>query len=281
VTFHLRDLKTIDDCRQVAALEKDVWRYPDPEDVVPPPVLMVSVKRGGILIGAFDDEERMAGFVYSLPGIKNGRAMQWSHMLGVLEQHRGSGVGYELKLAQRNRALAMGMDLIEWTFDPLQAANAHLNFRKLGVTADEYAENIYGDSSSILHRGTPTDRLIVQWRIADGDVASRLDGALRLRSRKTGEADIRDAVPVNVTRNEGEWLTCERYDLGRTEPRLTIEIPASFTKMQVDATPLAAEWRTATRALFSTYFARGYRALDFTLDRAAGRGWYSLSREAR
>lgn len=268
--FHLRDLTTIEDCRQVAALEKDVWGYSDAEDVVPPPVLIVSVKRGGILVGAFDDGGGMVGFVYSLPGIKNGRTMQWSHMLGVLDRHRGTGLGYDLKLAQRARALSMGMDLIEWTFDPLQAANAHLNFRKLGVVADEYEENIYGDSSSALHRGTPTDRLIVQWQIASDRVASRL-------RRGGGAADIRDATPLNSTRDAGGWLACERYDLSCTEPRVAIEIPTSFTAMQREATAVAAGWRTATRALFSTYFERGYRAVDFTLDRAAGRGWYVLT----
>ena len=266
MTFHLRDLKTIEECRQVAALEKEVWAYPDAEDVVPPPVLIVSVKRGGILIGAFDEDDRMAGFVYSLPGLKDGRVMQWSHMLGVLEQHRRSGLGYDLKLAQRARALAMGIDLIEWTFDPLQTANAHLNFRKLGVCAGEYAENVYGESSSALHRGTPTDRLIVQWRIAE--------------ARQEPYADIAGMYAVNVTRNEDGWLACERYDLGRAEPTLRLEVPASFTRMQQDATALAAGWRIATRALFSTYFGRGYRAVDFELDRAAGRGWYVLSREA-
>ena len=269
--FQLRDLKTIEDCRLVAALEKEIWGYPDPEDVVPPPVLIVSVKRGGVLIGAFDDRGQMAGFVYSLPGIRDGRAMQWSHMLGVLAEHRGSGLGYDLKLAQRDRTLAMGLDLIEWTFDPLQAANAHLNFRKLGVTSDEYVENIYGDSSSALHRGTPTDRLIVQWRIANAGVTLPPD--------QGADAAVTSAARLNVTRVEGRWLACEAYDLGRTESRLAIEVPMAFTHMQRDATPLAAGWRIATRALFSTYFKSGYRAVDFKLDRGAGRGWYLLERQ--
>ena len=91
--------------------------------------------------------------------------MQWSHMLGVAPTARDSGLGTRLKLAQREAAIAMGLELIEWTFDPLQALNAHFNFAKLGVVVEEYEENIYGESSSPLHRGAPTDRFVAAWRI--------------------------------------------------------------------------------------------------------------------
>src|SRR5262249_18405096 len=143
--------------------------------------LTISVKRGGILIGAFEagaereaSAERMIGFVYSLPGIKHGKPTQWSHMLGVLDAFRRDGIGRQLKLLQRERALAMGLDLIEWTFDPLQAMNAHLNFERLGVVAEEYEENIYGESTSPLHFGNPTDRLVAEWRLRDPHVERRL-----------------------------------------------------------------------------------------------------------
>ena len=108
----------------------------------------------------------MVGFAFSIVGVKDGQPTQWSHMMGVLPEYRRQGLGRELKLAQRERALAGGFDLMEWTFDPLQALNAHLNFAKLGVVCDEYGVNIYGESSSALHRGTPTDRFVVQWNIA-------------------------------------------------------------------------------------------------------------------
>ena len=105
---------------------------------MPVPIFVVTVKRGAILIGALDDSGVMVGFVYSIAGLKDGRPMQWSHMLGVLDSHRNSGLGHDLKLAQRQRALAMGLDLIEWTYDPMQAFNAHLNFRKLGVVVEAF-----------------------------------------------------------------------------------------------------------------------------------------------
>src|SRR5687767_12021383 len=175
--MNIRPLTTLDDCRKVAQLERIVWGYTDAEDVVPPPVLIVSIKRGGILLGAFDDDGAMQGFVYSIPAIKDGRASQWSHMLGVMPGARGCGLGVQLKLAQRDAALAMGLDLIEWTYDPLQAVNAHLNFSRLGVVAQEYEENIYGASTSPLHAVSPTDRLIAAWRLRTPHVERRIAAA--------------------------------------------------------------------------------------------------------
>src|SRR5918992_5765013 len=119
----IRALTTIEECRAVAALEREIWEYPDAEDVVPAVVMIVSIKRGGILLGGFDDEDTLVGFVYSLAGVKAGRLMQWSHMLGVLPAARDSGLGARLKLAQRRAAVTQGIELIEWTFDPLQALN--------------------------------------------------------------------------------------------------------------------------------------------------------------
>ena len=269
----VRDLTTIDECRRVVELEKLVWGYTDAEDVVPIPILIVTVKRGGVLIGAFDDSETMVGFVYSLPGLKNGKPMQWSHMLGVLDGYRNSGLGHVLKLEQRTRTLAMGLDLIEWTFDPLQALNAHLNFRKLGIIVEEYEENIYGDSSSPLHRGSPTDRFVAQWLIASPHVAHLIAPARQpvVPVTRTSEPAL-----INTTRRIGEWRSCESVDLTRAEPRLWVEIPTGFTELQAKDPNLARSWRFATREIFTTYFGRGYHAVDFTLDRENRRGRYLL-----
>ena len=199
----IRPLTTIDECRKVAELEKSVWGYSDAEDVVPPPILIVSIKHGGILLGAFDDAGEMKGFVYSMAAVKEGRPTQWSHMLGVAPDARDSGLGEALKLAQREQALRMDIDLIEWTFDPLQAVNAHFNFAKLGVVVHEYEENVYGESSSPLHRGTPTDRFVAQWALSTPHVQRRISPAGRTRVR---DSSVMAAVVVNPSRTAGEWL---------------------------------------------------------------------------
>ncbi|HET7220056.1 MAG TPA: hypothetical protein VFJ02_18495 [Vicinamibacterales bacterium] len=273
--MNIRPITTIDDCRQVAALERSVWGYTDAEDVVPPPVLIVSVKRGGILLGAFDDDGAMKGFVYSLPAVKDGRLAQWSHMLGVVEDARSSGVGVMLKLAQRQAALDIGVDLIEWTYDPLQAVNAHLNFARLGIVVEEYEENIYGESSSPLHGGTPTDRFVALWRIREPHVERRLQAAGRpiVRDGSLGQAPL-----VNPSIGTGgPGLRPGTIDLSQDARRLLVEIPCGFSQMLATDVALALEWRLATRAVFEHYFARGYRAVDFFLARDAGRGHYLLA----
>jgi predicted GNAT superfamily acetyltransferase len=269
----IRPLTTIEDCRAVAALEKIVWGYTDAEDVVPPPVLIVSIKRGGILLGAFDDRGDMKGFVYSIPALKNGRLCQWSHMLGVVPEARAAGLGRKLKLAQRQAALEMGIDLIEWTYDPLQAANAHLNLSKLGAIVEEYEENIYGDSSSPLHRGTPTDRFVAEWRLREPHVERRVAPGDGLSMRDTS---VNDAPVVNPSAAGAPWPAPGPPDLSLSARRLLVEIPTGFGDLQARDPDLALAWRMATRKIFQTYFARGFRAVDFFLAREARKGQYLL-----
>jgi predicted GNAT superfamily acetyltransferase len=272
-SISIRNLSTYEEFKQVLALERQVWGFSDPYDMVPPVVFTITVKRGAILLGAFDERDRMIGFCYSLVGMKAGKVLQWSHMTGVLPEYRG-GLGLRLKLAQRERALALGYDLIEWTFDPLQAMNAHLNMAKLGCVAEEYHRNVYGESTSDLHKGTPTDRLVAQWHIAEPHVVRRLDGARDLRIRAL---DAADAPLVNRTAMAGVWRTCASIDLNLDVARFWLEIPTGFTDMQQHAPELAMQWRMHTREIFETYFKRGYRVVDFVLDREAGFGRYLLA----
>ena len=273
--IRIRDLKTIDDFRRVVDLEHAVWGYTDSADTVTVPVFIFTVKRGATLIGAFDADDRMVGFAYAVVGMKDGRPMLWSHMTGVLPDYRG-GLGYRLKLEQRVRALAQGYELIEWTFDPMQAMNAHLNFAKLGGVVEEYAENFYGESTSALHRGTPTDRLVVSWRIGDPHVVRRLEQTpgLQARSHEVGEAPV-----ANVTAIDGEWRVVKSLDLSVVERRVWVEIPTGFTQMQQQAPERALQWRLHVRQMFQAYFAKGYRAVDFVLQRDAGFGRYLLVRK--
>jgi predicted GNAT superfamily acetyltransferase len=275
--YTIRDLKTLDDCKRVVELEKVVWGYSDAEDVVPVAILIVSVKRGGILIGAFDRADRIVGFVYSLAAFKNGVPTQWSHMLGVLPEARDGGLGARLKLEQRQRALAMGIRLIEWTYDPMQALNAHLNFAKLGVVVTDFVQNVYGDSSSPLHQGAPTDRFIAEWQLDAPEVERRIARALPM-GRSSEEADVADVAVVNRTADGVRWLTCESVDLDRTEPRLLVEIPLGFSEMLSQDPGLALDWRMKTRAVFTSYLSRGYRVVDFFLERSHARGRYLLTR---
>lgn len=275
--LRFRDLHTADEFRHVMDLEQQVWGFTDLNDMVTLPVFTITVKRGAILIGAYDEMDRMVGFVYSIVGMKPPRqVLQWSHMLGVLPEYRNSGLGRALKLAQRDKALAQGYELIEWTYDPLQAMNAHLNFAKLGVVAEEYHRNVYGESTSVLHKGTPTDRLVAQWWIAKPHVERRVAPGETIPV--TTDA-LAEAAPINTTHAAEAWLANSDIHLARDERRLALEIPMGFTEMQREAPALALEWRLQTREIFESYFRRGYRVVDFFLDRPRHRGRYLFAKK--
>ncbi len=266
-----RDLVTLDDFTRVVELEKRIWGLENGDDVVPLPVLAVSVRRGAVLVGAFSGPE-MVGFVYSIPAVHQGRLSHWSHMLGVSAPYRGSGLGHQLKVVQRERVLRMGIDLVEWTYDPLLALNAHLNFARLGVVVAEYEENVYGASASPLHGDLPTDRFVAQWWIQTDRVAARLAGA------RPGPPPP-DAVPVNSVKLVGRWGACRDVVLDSNAPHLLVRVPTAFAGMLEGAPDLAREWRNQTRTIFTTYLARGYRAVEFLFDKSEGKGSYLLTSE--
>lgn len=274
-TIPIRDLTSIEEFRQVVDLEREIWGYTDNADMVGVPVFIFTVHRGAKLIGAVDSSGKMVGFAYAVVGMKGGKPMLWSHMACVLPEYRG-GLGYRLKLEQRQRALADGYDLVEWTFDPMQAMNAHFNFAKLGGVVEEYAVNFYGESTSALHRGTPTDRIVLSWNITAPHVVRRVEetSALRARAHEVTEAPI-----VNTTVMDDEWRKTKKIDLTCKDRRIWIEIPTGFTEMQQRAPERALAWRLDVRQMFEAYLAKGYRAVDFVLQRDAGFGRYLLAKD--
>jgi len=182
--IRISDIDQPAEMRAVEELQKEVWGIPD-LDVVPLTHLVAAKEAGGVLIGAFDGDT-LVGFVYGFPSFEHGQAAHHSHMLAVKPAYRNLDLGRRLKLAQRDRVKAQGIELISWTFDPLQSLNAHFNFNKLGVIADRYLPDFYGeDAASFLHQ-TGTDRLWVSWFI----------------SRKRREATLdQDHVTIEIPSN--------------------------------------------------------------------------------
>ena len=163
--IHIQSFTTLEEFDYCVALEEAVWGY-DPADMIPRRVFLLASRIGGQVLGAFDSNQPGTppiGFAMALPAYRNGHAYLHSHMVGVLPQHRNRGVARALKLAQRDDALARGIDLMEWTFDPLEIKNAHLNIAKLGAIVRRYKHNFYGPSSSPLQGGLPTDRVYAEW----------------------------------------------------------------------------------------------------------------------
>lgn len=271
--MEIRDITTLDDCRAVVGVQEQVWGADS--EVVPSSLLVASIKRGGILVGAYAGGA-LVGFVWSLPGWRDGERLHWSHMLGVVPGARGSRIGEALKWAQRDRAIAQNVRLIEWTFDPLQARNAHLNLHRLGSVAGTFLANVYGSMHGPLHRGTPTDRLIAEWWIDRPHVVRRRDVAAPALVARSHE--IRAAPAAIGVRREGGWDVCGEVRTDLDEPRVLVPIPARFNDMQAAATDVALAWRRATAEVFPAYFSRGYVAVDFFLDREMGSGAYLLAR---
>src|ERR1700757_1474106 len=173
-------------------LQIENWGY-DSSDIIPRKAFLVAQKIGGQVVGAFDTSlpgaspqggpESLIGFAMSLPGVKTGigepRPYLHSHMLAVRERYRNRGLGAKLKLEQRREALSRNIHNMEWTFDPLEIKNAHLNIHKLGAIIRSYLVNFYGVSSSRLQGGLPTDRLVAEWQLNSPWVAAILEGRPR------------------------------------------------------------------------------------------------------
>src|SRR5713101_3591552 len=175
-------------------LEREVWMSAD-IDVVPIPLFVVAAETGGQVLGAFHGND-LVGFTMSIAGWRNRKPFLHSHMTAVSDAHRDLGIGRQLKLFQRADALARGIALIEWTFDPLVTKNAYFNFMRLGAIARRYLPNVYGITTSPLHGSLPTDRLVAEWHL-------RSKRVLRILAGKPAYAPalkrgVRITVPSNM-----------------------------------------------------------------------------------
>jgi predicted GNAT superfamily acetyltransferase len=173
-------------------LQQRIWRYA-PIDTVPDQIFIVAKKTGGQVMTAYDGDTPV-GFALAFAAMREGLSYLHSHMVGVVEEYQNRGVGRLLKLAQREDALERGIDLIEWTFDPLQLKNAHFNIERLGAIVRHYIPNLYGRTSSPLHAGLPTDRLVAEWWVR----SQRVEAVLADRPRVMGSDCERIAIPASI-----------------------------------------------------------------------------------
>lgn len=260
VTF--RPLSSLPDYEACIELQRRTWGR-DFSDVVPLSILKVTQKAGGIAAGAFSRGGEMLGFVYGLAGYEDGRPFHWSHMLAVDPAARDLGLGTRLKLYQREALLPLGIEEVRWTFDPLEARNAHLNFNHLGAGVAEYVEDMYaGELFSDLAKGIGTDRFIVSWKIA----SERVTRALADR-RAGSEVPFREAPVMNPSNMEADLPEA---------PRVRVEIPENVQALKEEDLDAAAAWRASTRRAFEHYLAQGYQVETFYRDPSGKRCFYGL-----
>ena len=239
----IRKCEGIDELNACVTLQKEVWQFDD-VDLIPLRMFVVSQKIGGQVIGAFNGRE-MVGFAFSIPGSRAGHAYLHSHMLAVRSSFRNHGLGRRLKLAQRDDAIAKGYELLEWTFDPLEIKNAHLNLSRLGAITRRYSVNHYGFSSSPLQGGLPTDRLVAEWWIT----SKRVVNLLEKKQPPQFQVEPRIEVPAQV------------YDW----------------KASPDTRQQAADVQKRNREMFHSSFSQGLIVLGYERD-AQENGAFLLGR---
>ena len=264
----IREIDELAEIRAVEELQKEAWGLPD-LDVVPLTQLVAAKEAGGVLIGAFDGE-MLVGFVYGFPSFERGELAHHSHMLAVKPAYRNYDLGRRLKLAQREHVIAQGIDLISWTYDPLQSLNAHFNFGKLGVLADRYFLNFYGeDAASFLHQ-TGTDRLWVSWLVSSERVKERISGVSYSIPSNLGPPLVQVEADDSSRRND--------FAGGLAQDHAVIEIPSN-----IDALPreTGLRWREDTRWAFTEALKAGYFVDAFVRETRGDKriGKYILSRK--
>lgn len=200
-SLQIRQLDTLPQFSEVVALQQEIWGFQDVE-LLPRRLFVVATKIGGQVLGGYD-RDKLVAFCLCIPGLKpGGRPYLYSHMLGVLGPYRNTGLGRRMKLVQREFALASSLDLIEWTFDPLELKNAFFNIEKLGATVRRFVHNQYGTTSSHLHGGLPTDRLIAEWHLRSLRAIEALGTE---NARRTPDANtLRIEVPANIAEIRSE-----------------------------------------------------------------------------
>ncbi len=252
----IRPFASLEEYEACADFQEEVWGQGFSERV-PPAVLMIANRLGGLAAGAFDGSGSLHGFVFGLTGLVEGELIHWSDMLAVRESGRDKGLGAYLKWYQRDVMLDRGIRKMRWTFDPLQGRNAHVNFAKLGIVCREYVEDMYGATDSPLHRGVGTDRFVAQWDLDSDRVEARRAGAVV----DPGEFErVPQVIPV--VGFEG-FPKPGSPDLGLPDPRVLVAIPAEIEPMMDEDMSLAIEWRKATRETLVHYLSRGYEVREF------------------
>ena len=282
--LEIRPLESVVDFRACEEIQRLVWGPGDAE-VVPLNMLVAATRNGGIAIGAFA-EGRLVGFAFGFLATSGRygpeapaavKLKHHSHMLAVLPEWRDAGVGYALKLAQREAARAQALRLMTWTYDPLESRNALLNIAKLGAVCSTYYADYYGDMQDELNAGLPSDRFQVDWYIDSNRVAKRLRADRgRLERRQYASAGVPLLNPATF---EGDLPRPPEHAGGLFTDMALVEIPADFQSLKrADrALALALAWRRQTREIFQWAFARGYMVTDFIFEPEPRRSFYVLT----
>lgn len=277
--MEIRPLREWEEYRACQDLQEEVWGE-EFSEITPASILKIGQRLGGVSSGAFDPGGTLVGFVFGLTGSREGRALHWSHMLAVRREHRGRGIGRELKEHQRALLLEAGVEEMTWTFDPLVARNAHFNLNRLGAEVVEYVPNMYGETGSRLHRGLGTDRFRVVWDLEAYEPDAEGNGTGAPESEEgdgvdaAGGAPGEDAPPPGAPRARGPARDPGSGGPVDGPPVVRVEIPADIQSVRAEDPEEASEWRERTREGLLPRLSSGYRVAGFVP--GPERGFYVL-----
>lgn len=280
IKMSVSPFRNLSDYSKCVEIQREVWRFED-IDIVPAPMLLAAAHCGGINLGAYNNLGEMIGFACSILGVEGNELLQHSHMLAVRAAYRNFDVGYRLKLAQRKETLRRKIQTITWTFDPMQPLNAYFNLGKLGAWAACYGEDFYGETSSTLHRGLPTDRFITRWDLTANRVVQRLESGvprhdLRKELKKYPVINHLEDVAPGMTTSSPVKLNC-------TEPEFLFEVPYNLPEIKTRNLGVALEWQGKMRQVFRHFFKKDFVASDFwvTEDEGHLRAFYFLEKRKK
>ncbi|WP_406700269.1 hypothetical protein V5E97_15750 [Singulisphaera sp. Ch08] len=265
----IRRAVSVHDYHACQKAQRLAWGIADDSYVVPIATMVGAQLHGGVVLGAFLPDGEAVGISFAFLGRTGGRLCLYSQLTGVVPGRQSTGLGYRLKMAQRDVALESGVDLIAWAFDPLQAGNARFNLVKLGATSGRYIDDMYGPRTDALNLGVPTDRLIAEWDLSapprlestTAEEWSRFPHLIESNPQADGSRSV-----VNTHAAEGAHVL--------------VEIPQDIAGLRARDAGMAEAWRLAVRESLSAAFTAGYRAVGFVQERSetTRREFYLLQR---
>jgi predicted GNAT superfamily acetyltransferase len=256
----IRRAESVADYRACQHAQRLAWGISDAGYVIPVATMVGANLHGGLVLGAFLDDGQAVGMSFGFLGRLDERLCLYSQLTGVVPQWQARGLGYELKMVQREFARGSALSMIAWVFDPLQAGNARFNLVRLGARVRRYIDNMYGERTDALNAGVPTDRMIAEWAVTE-DQASRIlePGAL-------------ESLPHLIQTREGAQGARIPSDVEEhpAADRVLVEIPLSISDLRREQPEAAEAWRAAVRRAFHAGFTAGYHADGFVREETAG-----------
>ncbi len=261
----IRRAESVADYRACQEAQRLAWGIAEDGYLIPIATMVGANLHGGLVLGAFLPDGQAVAMSFAFLGRVKGRLSLYSQLTGVVPGYQSQGLGYRIKIHQRDFARSEGIGGIAWAFDPLQAGNAHFNLARLGATAERYVDNMYGARSDALNSGVPTDRLIAEWA-TDRDGPLPVDPAWALALPRLVESDGSGPAVRTI----------------ESQPSFLVEIPPDIARLRREHPGLVERWRSAVREALRSGFDRGYRAVSVVRDDSTEprRSYYVVERPA-